>query len=77
MSEPPTDTLDTNAGPIVLHVPHSSTLIPESIRPDILLSDTALEAEVRNMTASSTDGRVASDSALTTPAPCAWAWAPT
>ena len=66
MSELPADTLETNAGPIVLHVPHSSTLIPESIRPDILLSDSALEAEVRNMTDSYTDELFAYDGALTT-----------
>ena len=55
MSELPADPLETSAGPIVLHVPHSSTLIPKSIRPDILLSDSELEVEVRNMTDAYTD----------------------
>ena len=36
--------------PIIIHVPHSSTLIPPEIRKDILLSDNELESELLKMT---------------------------
>ena len=36
--------------PIIIHVPHSSTLIPPEIRKDILLPDNELEIELLRMT---------------------------
>jgi len=41
--------------PAVLHIPHSSRLIPESQRRGIVLSDAALETELIRMTDSYTD----------------------
>ena len=39
----------------ILHIPHSSTFIPEDIRSDILLSDKELVAEIQLMTDWHTD----------------------
>jgi len=41
--------------PIILHIPHSSTVIPKDIRPQILLSDTELGVELGFLTDSFTD----------------------
>lgn len=43
------------ASPLVLHVPHSSRVIPPEVRPHILLDDAALEAELDAMTDAHTD----------------------
>ena len=40
---------------VILHVPHSSRVIPEDIRAEILLDDANLEAELDEMTDSRTD----------------------
>ena len=40
---------------VILHVPHSSRVIPSGIRSQILLDDAALEAELDEMTDSDTD----------------------
>ena len=40
---------------VVLHVPHSSRVIPEAIREQLLLTDMELEAELDEMTDTSTD----------------------
>jgi len=45
--------------PVVLHVPHSSTHIPDDVRAGILLDDDALALELRAMTDAHTD-RIAS-----------------
>jgi N-formylglutamate amidohydrolase len=53
------NSFDTIAGdpasPWILHVPHSSTRIPEPVRERILLDDDALHAELRAMTDAHTD----------------------
>ena len=66
MSDSCSDPSASESSAIVLHVPHSSTVIPESIRPDILLSDSDLEAEIRDMTDSYTDELFAYDGARMT-----------
>jgi N-formylglutamate amidohydrolase len=38
------------SSPLLLHVPHAATLIPEAERSDLLLDDAALEAELGNLT---------------------------
>ncbi len=43
------------ASPVVLHVPHSSTSIPDDVRARILLDDDALRDELRAMTDAFTD----------------------
>lgn len=43
--------------PVVLHIPHSSRIIPSDIRHMILLSDSELENELKKMTDSFTDGK--------------------
>src|SRR3954462_10086400 len=43
------------ASPWVLHVPHSSTRIPGSVREGIVLDDDALDAELAAMTDAHTD----------------------
>ena len=40
---------------IVLHLPHASTLIPENLRDDFLLSDQELQAELNRITDHATD----------------------
>ena len=45
--------------PIIIHVPHSSTIIPLEIREDILLPDDELEIELLRMTDWYTDEIVA------------------
>lgn len=42
------------ASPVILHVPHSSRVIPEAVRADILLDDRALEHELDHITDSHT-----------------------
>lgn len=51
-SEPPTYHLLPGSvdSPVLLHVPHSSRVIPGSIREGILLDDTALERELDHIT---------------------------
>ena len=39
----------------ILHVPHASTVIPPDLRPQFLLSDAALSAEIARMTDHATD----------------------
>ena len=41
--------------PIVLHLPHTSTLIPEDLRQDFLLSDQELQEEPNQITDRATD----------------------
>jgi len=41
--------------PVILHIPHSSTVIPNDIRPKILLSDTELNTELAFLTDAFTD----------------------
>jgi N-formylglutamate amidohydrolase len=45
----------TRVAPIVLHIPHASTWIPEDIRPALLLGDDALEDELLQLTDHFTD----------------------
>jgi hypothetical protein len=40
--------------PVILHVPHSSSVIPESVRDGIVLDDRALELELDHITDSHT-----------------------
>ena len=40
---------------IALHLPHASTLIPENLRDDFLLSDQELQAELNRITDHATD----------------------
>jgi N-formylglutamate amidohydrolase len=48
------------SSPLVVHVPHSSTWLPDAERRGLLLDDAALEAELRSMTDWHTD-RIALD----------------
>jgi N-formylglutamate amidohydrolase len=48
-----------DVSPVVLHVPHASTSIPDDVRARILLDDDSLAAELRAMTDAHTD-RIAS-----------------
>ena len=41
--------------PIVLHLPHASTLIPEDLREDFLLSEQELQDELNRITDHATD----------------------
>ncbi|MGW6710518.1 N-formylglutamate amidohydrolase [Streptomyces sp. NPDC054956] len=41
--------------PVILHVPHSSRVVPESVRRDIVLDDRALERELDHITDSHTE----------------------
>ena len=43
------------SSPIVLHLPHASTFIPEDLRDDFLLSDQELQAELNRITDHATD----------------------
>tara|TARA_A100001015_G_scaffold45478_1_gene50168 strand:- start:265 stop:1023 length:759 start_codon:yes stop_codon:yes gene_type:complete len=43
------------SSPIVLHLPHASTFIPEDLRDDFLLSDEELEEELNRITDHATD----------------------
>lgn len=43
------------ASPYIVHVPHSSTRIPDDVRPQLLLDDDALTEELRLMTDARTD----------------------
>lgn len=43
------------SSPVVLHVPHAATRIPEEVRAAILLDDASLAAELRAMTDAATD----------------------
>ena len=43
------------SSPIVLHLPHASTLIPEDLRDDFLLSDEDLQEELNRITDHATD----------------------
>jgi N-formylglutamate amidohydrolase len=40
---------------LILHLPHSSTVIPDDVRPEIVLSDVELDAELLTMTDHYTD----------------------
>ena len=42
-------------GTIVLHLPHASTLIPEDLRDDFMLSDEELREELNRITDHATD----------------------
>ncbi|MEU8527416.1 MULTISPECIES: N-formylglutamate amidohydrolase [Streptomyces] len=46
--------------PVILHVPHSSRVVPEDVRADILLDDRALETELDHIT----DGHTAEIAAV-------------
>ena len=48
------------SSPLVVHVPHSATWLPEAERHDLLLDDAGLDAELRFMTDWHTD-RIAFD----------------
>ena len=50
----------TGSSPLVVHVPHSATWLPDVERNDLLLDDAALEAELKNITDWFTD-RIAFD----------------
>lgn len=41
--------------PIVLHIPHASTFVPEDVRDQFLISRTALEEEIKRLTDHATD----------------------
>jgi len=41
--------------PVVLHIPHASKVVPEAVRPTLVLSDADLEVELIRMTDSYTD----------------------
>jgi N-formylglutamate deformylase len=41
--------------PTVLHIPHSSTVVPDSIRPTLLLTETEVQGELLRMTDAYTD----------------------
>jgi N-formylglutamate amidohydrolase len=41
--------------PLVLHIPHSSTVIPDGVRPSLLLTDAEVRQELLRMTDSYTD----------------------
>ncbi len=43
------------SSPIVLHLPHATTLIPEDLRDDFLSSDEDLQEEVNRITDHATD----------------------
>ena len=43
------------SSPIVLHLPHASTFIPENLRDDFLLSDQELQEELNRITDHATD----------------------
>ena len=43
------------SSPYIVHVPHSSTSIPDDVRADLLLDDDALAEELRQMTDARTD----------------------
>ncbi len=47
--------------PIILHVPHSSTIIPQEIRDQFIVTDEELDDEVRLMTDHYTDDLFVSD----------------
>ncbi|MEV5972140.1 N-formylglutamate amidohydrolase [Streptomyces sp. NPDC051921] len=55
--------------PVLLHVPHSSRLVPSDVRADIVLGDAALERELDHITDGHTDvvAAVAATSADATP----------
>ena len=42
--------VNEGSSPLVVHVPHSSTWLPETERSDLLLDDAALDTELRNIT---------------------------
>ena len=48
------------SSPLVIHIPHSATWLPETERSDLLLGEVALEAELKNITDWYTD-RIALD----------------
>jgi N-formylglutamate deformylase len=50
--------------PVLLHIPHSSQIIPEAVRPGIFLSDADLSAELLRMTDHYTDELFAVDDGL-------------
>ncbi|MFE1809579.1 N-formylglutamate amidohydrolase [Streptomyces sp. NPDC059533] len=58
-----------DASPVILHVPHSSRVIPESARADIVLDDRALDSELDHITDSHTAdiAAAAADRASVTP----------
>ena len=43
------------SSPIVLHLPHAATFIPEDLRQDFLLSDQELQEELNRITDHATD----------------------
>ena len=45
---------NTNS-PLVLHIPHSSTVIPDRVRPTLLLTDAEVRQELLRMTDAHTD----------------------
>lgn len=47
---PLTDGIFWGPSPLVIHIPHSSTAIPDDVRADLLLDDDALDLELRKMT---------------------------
>ena len=59
MTAQPSSSFTTIAGdpasPWILHVPHSSTVIPRAVRDRIVLDDDALDAELTAMTDAHTD----------------------
>ena len=53
--------------PVILHVPHASTVVPPDVRSGILLDDAGLALELARLTDAHTD-RIASDAAARVPA---------
>lgn len=50
MDLPLTDGIFCGPSPLVMHVPHSSTVIPDEVRADLLLDDSELDLELKKMT---------------------------
>ena len=46
----PRDELFWGSSPLIIHVPHSSTAIPDDVRADLLLDDGELDRELKRMT---------------------------
>ena len=46
---------DGDVGPVVVHVPHAATHVPDAVRAGVLLDDEALAEELRRMTDHRTD----------------------
>ena len=58
--------------PVILHVPHASTVIPDNVRAGILLDDNRLAAELAAMTDAHTDTIALAAADRVTPRP--WAY---